>query len=155
MSVAFPSDPTDVVRRDEAFVRSGDLIRRSTESIARAGELQTETRARLLALARLRIESDQHRRELRRLQARRLQVDVEGIIDGRQVGVTWIDGDLAGDADLIARAELLVALGERWEREGLDSEPQTIHATLGGPPHRVALTLARACTRVTSIAIPL
>jgi hypothetical protein len=73
---------------------------------------------------------------------------VEGLVDGEAVRASWADGRLACDELLRSRALLLVDL----EEEFLYSDPpRCFIASLDGPPIAVALTMIRACDRVTRI----
>ena len=77
---------------------------------------------------------------------------VEGLLDGQPVAAGWAWGRLACDPVLRARAELLVDLGEVFfDHEG---RPR-YQASLDGPALAVALTLVRACDRVTGLALGL
>jgi hypothetical protein len=75
---------------------------------------------------------------------------IEGLLDGRPVSGAWADGRLACDEDLRARALLLVDLEEEFV---YDDPPRVFIATLEGPAIAVALTLIRACDRVTRITL--
>jgi hypothetical protein len=75
---------------------------------------------------------------------------IDGLLDGRPVRAAWRDGRLACDDDLRARALLLVDLEEEFV---YDDPPRVFIATLSGPPIAVALTLIRACDRVTRIVL--
>jgi hypothetical protein len=75
---------------------------------------------------------------------------VEGLLDGQPVAAAWSRGRLACDPALRARAELLVDLGEVF----FDDQGQPRYqASLNGPALAVALTLVRACDRVTTLAL--
>jgi hypothetical protein len=75
---------------------------------------------------------------------------VEGVVDGEAVRASWADGRLACDELLRSRALLLVDL----EEEFLYSDPpRCFIASLDGPPIAVALTMIRACDRVTRIVL--
>jgi hypothetical protein len=75
---------------------------------------------------------------------------VEGMVDGEAVRASWADGRLACDELLRSRALLLVDL----EEEFLYSDPpRCFIASLDGPPIAVALTMIRACDRVTRILV--
>jgi hypothetical protein len=75
---------------------------------------------------------------------------VEGIVDGEAVRASWAHGRLACDELLRSRALLLVDL----EEEFLYSDPpRCFIASLDGPPIAVALTMIRACDRVTRIVL--
>jgi hypothetical protein len=75
---------------------------------------------------------------------------VEGVVDGEAVRASWADGRLACDELLRSRALLLVDL----EEEFLYSDPpRCFIASLDGPPIAVALTMIRACDRVTRILV--
>jgi hypothetical protein len=75
---------------------------------------------------------------------------VEGLLDGQPVTATWTRGRLACDPALRDRAELLVDLGEEFS----DAEGRPRYAaSLDGPAVAVALTLVRACDRVTRLAL--
>lgn len=75
---------------------------------------------------------------------------VEGMVDGEEVRASWADGRLACDELLRSRALLLVDL----EEEFLYSDPpRCFIASLDGPPIAVALTMIRACDRVTRILV--
>jgi hypothetical protein len=73
---------------------------------------------------------------------------IDGLVDGRPVSAGWSDGRLSCDDDLRARALLLVDLEEEFV---YDDPPRVFIATLEGPLIAVALTLIRACDRVTRI----
>jgi hypothetical protein len=75
---------------------------------------------------------------------------VEGLIDGEVVCGTWAGGRLVCDEPLRARALLLVDLEEEFV---YSDPPRCFIASLEGPPIAVALTLIRACDRVTRIAL--
>jgi hypothetical protein len=75
---------------------------------------------------------------------------VEGVVDGDEVSASWAEGRLVCDDALRTRALLLVDL----EEEFLYSDPpRCFIASLSSPPIAVALTLIRACDRVTRIVL--
>jgi hypothetical protein len=74
---------------------------------------------------------------------------IRGLVDGCAVGATWSDGRLACDERLRDRALLLVDLEEEFVYD--DDPPRCFVASLEGPPIALALTLIRACDRVTRI----
>jgi hypothetical protein len=76
--------------------------------------------------------------------------EIEGLLDGREVRAVWSGGRLACDETLLARALLLVDLEEEFV---YDDPPRCFVATVEGPPIAVALTLIRACDRVTCISL--
>jgi len=74
---------------------------------------------------------------------------VTGIVDGRPTTARWSPEDLDCDAQLLQRAQVVVAMGEHF---GLPWSPRTaVPASLEGPPVIVLLTVMRAFSRVTSI----
>jgi hypothetical protein len=73
---------------------------------------------------------------------------VEGTIEGEVVGAVYGDGLLVADPTLLARAEIVVALGDRFEDDDVD-----LAASLAGPPEAVLLTLIRACDAPTVVHI--
>jgi hypothetical protein len=73
---------------------------------------------------------------------------IQGLVDGQEVSAAWSGGRLACDERLRTRALLLVDLEEKFV---YDDPPRCFLATLEGPPIAVALTLIRACDRVTRI----
>jgi hypothetical protein len=75
---------------------------------------------------------------------------VEGLVDGELVAAVWSDGRLDCDDRLRARALILVDLEEEFV---YTDPPRCFIATLEGPPIAVALTLIRACDRVTRIVL--
>jgi hypothetical protein len=69
---------------------------------------------------------------------------IEGVLeDGAPAAAYRIRGRLDCDDALRERAELVVAMGDRFSIEGVDS---SFEAALDGEPLAVALTLARAMT---------
>jgi hypothetical protein len=75
---------------------------------------------------------------------------VEGVIDGDEVNASWVDGRLTCDDALRVRALILVDLGEEFLYA---DPPRCFIASLDGPPIAVALTMIRACDRVTKIVL--
>jgi hypothetical protein len=75
---------------------------------------------------------------------------VEGLVDGELVAAAWADGRLDCDDQLRARALILVDLEEEFV---YTDPPRCFIASLEGPPIAVALTLIRACDRVTRIVL--
>jgi hypothetical protein len=73
---------------------------------------------------------------------------IQGLVDGSEVHATWSYGLLACDERLRDRAMLLVELEEEFV---YDDPPRCFLASLEGPPIAVALTLIRACDRVTRL----
>jgi hypothetical protein len=77
---------------------------------------------------------------------------VEGVIEGQPVRARWRNGQLRCDPALHERALLLVGLSE----ELVYTDPPTrFAATLDGRPVAIALTLLRACDRVTAFQVEL
>jgi hypothetical protein len=72
------------------------------------------------------------------------------MVDGEAVGASWADGRLACDELLRSRALLLVDLEEEFV---YSDPPRCFIASLDGPPIAVALTMIRACDRVTRIVL--
>jgi hypothetical protein len=72
---------------------------------------------------------------------------VEGTIDGHPVSASWRNGRLGCDPALHDRALFLIDMGERLTYR---DPPRQFAATLDGPPIAIALTLLRACDRITS-----
>jgi hypothetical protein len=145
-----------------AVVRARARVRDSTaRAFARASALGVrvvEARRRQEALvqhaATLRRASRAERARSRRIHwSRHQSVDrfvVEGLIDGQEVRAAWSGRRLACDESLLARALLLVDLEEEFV---YDDPPRCFVATVEGPPIAVALTLIRACDRVTRISL--
>lgn len=77
---------------------------------------------------------------------------VEGVVDGEAVAARWRNGRLRCDRPLQERALLLVELGEELV---YTDPPRRFKATLRGRPVEVALTLLRACDRVTAFQVDL
>jgi hypothetical protein len=75
---------------------------------------------------------------------------VEGMVDGEAVRASWADGRLACDELLRSRALLLVDLEEEFV---YSDPPRCFIASLDGPAIAVALTMIRACDRVTRILV--
>jgi hypothetical protein len=75
---------------------------------------------------------------------------IQGLVDGSEVRASWSGGLLACDERLRTRALFLVDLEEEFV---YDDPPRCFIASLEGPPIAVALTLIRACDRVTRIAL--
>jgi hypothetical protein len=80
------------------------------------------------------------------------QFTVEGVVDGRPVSARWSDGRLHCDEPLRERALFLVDLGEELV---YTDPPRRFAATLTGRPVAIALTLLRACDRVTAFQVDL
>ena len=72
---------------------------------------------------------------------------VEGVVDGERVAAHLHDGQLECDESLLDRALFLVDLGEELI---YSNPPRRFKATVSGRPVAVALTLLRACDRVTA-----
>jgi hypothetical protein len=153
------------LRAREATVRATELLERTTELASFSTALGAEIERNRLELARRRLALDTARRSLATTLARNTLIEVSGTIDGADVAATWTDGRLVGSPELIRRAEMLVAVGERltYGEAGDSDEADEVHteapvpsftASLAGPPLVVALTLMRACTRVTSVDLP-
>jgi hypothetical protein len=81
-----------------------------------------------------------------------LDFTVEGLVDGRAVSARWSRGRLRCNERLRQRALLLVDLGEELI---YTDPPRRFAATLEGMPVAIALTLLRACDRVTAFQIDL
>ena len=120
------------------------LAERVYEAIANAVELQgvTQTIARSQSL------SDAVRTTWRAcardLPLRVGDFRVEGVLEnGARAAAYRIRGRLDCDETLRRRAELVVAMGERFTIEGVET---SFEATLDGDPLAVALTLTRAMT---------
>jgi hypothetical protein len=77
---------------------------------------------------------------------------IEGVVEGRAVCAHWSHGRLRCDERLRARALVLVDLGEELI---YTDPPRRFAATLEGRPVAIALTLLRACDRVTAFQIDL
>lgn len=70
---------------------------------------------------------------------------VSGLVDGAVVAaVVGTDGSVTGDAALLARAGLIVAVGDTFDDGRLP-------ARLGGEPLATTLTLTRACDAVRQV----
>ena len=77
---------------------------------------------------------------------------VEGVVDGRPVSAHWSGARLRCDEPLRQRALLLIHLGEELI---YTDPPRRFAATLDGRPVAIALTLMRACDRVTAFQVDL
>jgi hypothetical protein len=77
---------------------------------------------------------------------------VEGVVDERPVRARWHNGRLRCDEPLYQRALLLIDLGEELV---YTDPPRRFAATLDGRPVAIALTLLRACDRVTAFQVDL
>jgi hypothetical protein len=125
--------------------------------VARASELTSVIALHRRGLAQRRSDSAVLRRALSDAGATRASVTVTGSIEGRDVSVSWHrSGRCVGDPELLRRAEMLVAMGERWDSTelGLDGPPRSVEASLDGSSVAAALTLMRACTRIHSVTLP-
>jgi hypothetical protein len=72
---------------------------------------------------------------------------LHGVVDGRPCVAKWSGDQLEADAELLRRAEVVIALGETFTCDDL---PRQIPASLDdGLP--MMLTLVRAFSRVTSV----
>jgi hypothetical protein len=123
-------------------------------------------RARTLESTAIRLRSSAEAEQLRSHHARKVRArvrgpepargligfTVEGVIDGQPVQARWRDGRLRCDPALHERALLLVDLGEQLV---YTDPPRRFTATLHGRPVAVALTLLRACDRVTAFQVDL
>ena len=74
---------------------------------------------------------------------------VRGIVDGRTTRAQWAPGHLDCDHQLMQRAEVVVAMGERFSTPW--SPAASLPASIEGPPVAVLLTVMRAFSRVTSV----
>jgi len=70
-----------------------------------------------------------------------------GYVDDDRVEATYRDGQLRATESLQQRAQVLVAMGETFER----SERSPLRATVMWPPDAVLLTVLRAMTRVQMV----
>jgi hypothetical protein len=155
------------IRARKATSRALVLLARRAELAADSASMESAMERNRLELAARRLALHDARRSLAATLARRTVVEVTGSIDGSEVSATWTDGRLVGSRELIRRAEMLVAMGEALttgdDHAELDDEASTapdeppqrrLTASLAGPPTVVALTLMRACTRVSSVDLP-
>jgi hypothetical protein len=65
---------------------------------------------------------------------------VHGTVDAHAASVTWDEGRLDGDADVVVRAHLAVDLGEQVH--ATPSGP-SFHASLDGPDYVACLTICQ------------
>jgi hypothetical protein len=75
-------------------------------------------------------------------------VVVRGLLDGRPSEASWVPGAVIAEPELVRRAEVVVALEERFTHEGTTA---VVTASLDGTPAAAALTLMRAFTQVTYV----
>jgi hypothetical protein len=148
------------LRARAAATRATALLTRNAELAAFMTALNSDVERNRLEMAQRRLDLHAARRSLTATMARQVVIEVTGTIDGLGVAATWTDGGVTGSPELIERAEMLVAMGERLtagdrsdSAEIEDAVPKYT-ASLAGPPMVVALTLMRACTRVTSVDFP-
>jgi hypothetical protein len=142
---------------DVLLERRAMATARATVLVAQTSELSSAIAQKRRALAALRSDSAVLRRALATSGATRASVVVTGSIGNRDVSAAWHrSGRMAADDELLARARVLVAMGQTWHpaEMGLDGPPGTIEASLAGPSVAVALTLMRACTRIYSVTLP-
>jgi hypothetical protein len=76
---------------------------------------------------------------------------VRGVVDGRPSVARWT-GRLDCDPDILARAQVVVALDEEFRTSGLDCG---VRASLDGSAVSVLLTVMRAFSRVTAVEVTL
>jgi len=107
--------------------------------------------ARASAAAGIATERVAHARRLgrlggdRRVPAATGAFEVSGVVDGRTVSVTWTAGRLAGDAGILDRVELVVALA------GLAAEPGIPLPSLTASRRQALLAVVRAFDRVRGV----
>jgi hypothetical protein len=75
-------------------------------------------------------------------------VVVRGLLDGHPSEAHWVAGTLIAEPELLRRAEVVVAMEERFTHDGTRA---VVTASLHGDPAAAALTLMRALTKVTSV----
>jgi hypothetical protein len=137
-------------RREDAFVTARALSESASALLAVATELCC--RAKDLRLVAREIRSE---RAPRNLVPESEDTEtgpwftVVGTIDGRPRQARYWPGRLDFDLDVLQRAEIVVAMGERFSLPG--SSRDALAASLDGPPMAVLLTVMRAFSRVTSI----
>jgi hypothetical protein len=73
---------------------------------------------------------------------------VRGEIDGQPVTARWLDGELRCDADVRGRADLVVAMGERFVHDGHE-----ITASVDDGFGAALLTVVRSFSRIRSVEI--
>jgi hypothetical protein len=73
---------------------------------------------------------------------------VQGEIDGRPVAARWVDGELHCDADVRDRADLVVAMGERFGHGAHE-----ITASVDDDFGAALLTVVRSLSRIRSVEI--
>jgi hypothetical protein len=121
-------EPGDSTRTLRLRLAAGAAMQRSAELSVAAERTRRESHARRLAS-----------------RAHLLYARLHGVVDNSDVcAVVRTDGSIAADEALIQRAHLVVALGETFA-DGL------MAASLSRGPLNAALTLTRACDRVTSL----
>jgi hypothetical protein len=117
---------------DAAILEAGAWVRDRAATLRRAGRVQRASRQRTRWSGRGSVGG----------------FVVEGLVEGHEVRAVWSGGRLACDERLRTRALLLVDLEEEFV---YDDPPRRFIASLEGPPIAIALTLIRACDRVTVI----
>jgi hypothetical protein len=75
---------------------------------------------------------------------------IEGRVDGVRTVATFQDGRLACSAELAARAEVVVAMGETFDSDG---DGEAIAASLDGSSTALMLTLMRAFSSIDAVQI--
>jgi hypothetical protein len=76
-----------------------------------------------------------------------MNIEVEGQLEGHPVRATWIDGELSGDAPLVATIVGMVAGGARVSMPGVVAGEATIDGdpTVWGEHAMISATLSCAC----------
>ena len=77
---------------------------------------------------------------------------VRGVVDGRPTVARWVDGHLVADADVVRRAEIVVAMGELFA--AADDPGYVVQAALDRGTMAALLTTMRAFSIVTSVEVP-
>ena len=78
---------------------------------------------------------------------------VRGIVENTPTTAHWAPDSLDCDAELLRRAQVVVAFGETFITEAAPGH--VVHASLDSPPIAVLLTIMRAFTVVTAVDISL
>lgn len=132
-------------RVELAMARSETVLERSTSTATHAAATRWAAAGTRASAAEVRSARARTRRPV---DARSLRwFEVSGVVDGVPVRAEWRDGTLTCSPSLLARAQLVVALGDTFDRE----EGEPILATLDGSSTAVLLTIVRALSRMTTV----
>jgi hypothetical protein len=129
--------------------RRSAAVRQARTLEATAMRLRSTARAELLRRRQRRRKPARAPKSVRAL----IGFTIEGVIEGRPVRAQWRNGRLLHcDQPLYQRALLLTDLGEELV---YTDPPRRFMATLSGRPVAIALTLLRACDRVSAFQVDL